>query len=149
MRTNKFKLMGLLLCFMAASAMVSCTDDNNENGTVSASIVGTWGCVHSYLHYWGTDYQGNDYDEERTDSYKGNVVNFKDDGSYTASKSWSMHFDDDGGTWMIDGNSLIVDREACDIQTLNSTTLKLHWYEPAVEGYETEHEEWTLEFKRQ
>lgn len=138
----------MLLCIAALGMMTSCSkDDTTENG--SASIIGTWGCVHSYLHYWGTDYQGEDYDEERTDSYKGNVVSFKNDGSYTASKSWSMHFDDDGGTWMIDGNSLIVDREACDIQTLNSTTLKLHWYEPAVEGYETEHEEWTLEFKRQ
>ena len=78
MRTNKFKLIGLLVCFAAAAMMMSCTKD-------SKTIVGTWGCIHSYDHQWGNsshwDYHPYDYVE--TDSYRGEVVTFKDDGTYT------------------------------------------------------------------
>lgn len=141
---SKIKLMGLLMCFVATSMMVSCNKDDG-NG---AKIVGTWGCVHNYTHDWGTDYHGEDYDNEYTDEFKGTVINFKEDGSYTSSRRWYWYIDKDG-TWMIDGNSLILDGGALDIKTLNNNNLKLHFYEPAVEGYETEHLEWTLEFKKQ
>lgn len=40
---KKIKLMGLLMCFVATSMMVSC----NKDEVNSANIVGTWGCVHS------------------------------------------------------------------------------------------------------
>ena len=149
---SKFKLMGLLMCFVAASAMVSCTDDNNENETGSASIVGTWGCVHSYEHNWGYYMNGGEeqtFDEEETDGYKGDVVNFKEDGSYTSSRDFGP-FDDKGGSWMINGNNLIIDREDCEVISLNNNTLKIHylWVSGESEFGQT-HDEYILEFKRQ
>ena len=135
------------MCFVAASAMVSCSDDNNENGTGSASIVGTWGCVHSYEHFWGIQ-NGESYDNDRTDKYVGNVINFKEDGTYTSSRDFGP-FDDKGGTWMIDENRLIVDRHNCDILTLNNSSLKVKYL--WNDSYEEDeyHDEYTLEFKRQ
>ena len=141
---KKFRLTGLILFIAAFTMMVSCTKDETND----TSIVGTWGCVHSYSHYWGIDYRGEEFDNEYTDEFRGDVIFFNGNGSYTASGSfWPI--DERGGSWMIDGNSLILGSRTCDIQTLNETTLKLHYHEPAFEGYETEHYEWTLEFRRQ
>ena len=131
---NKFKTMGLLMCFVATFMMVSC----NKEEANEAKIVGTWGCVHSYAHIWGEN-----FDNEYTDYDRGNVVNFKEDGSYTSSIEW-LFFDKEG-TWMIDGNSLFLDRHAGEIQNLSNNALKLYY----EEHYDNRHGEWTLEFKRQ
>jgi hypothetical protein len=145
MKKNKFKLIELLVCFVAALVMVSC---DKVDG---AKIVGTWGCVHSYQHFWDT-YSGVLFREyEDTDVYKGCVVNIKDDGSYSSvSYDHVGLFSKNGGIWMIDdGNNLLIDGESCVIQTLNNTTLKLKYqYDHDHYDYES-HEETTLEFKRQ
>ena len=144
MKTNKFKLIGLLVCFIAALIMVSC---DKVDG---AKIVGTWGCVHSYEHFFGI-HNDDPFDYTDTDSYRGRVINIKDDGSYTSVSYDPVGlFDKNGGTWMIeDGNNLLIDGTSCVIQTLNNTTLSLK-YQYEYENYIYErHHEATLEFKRQ
>ena len=142
MRTNKFKLIGLLVYFAAAAMTMSCTKD-------SKTIVGTWGCIHNYDHYWSTEYYaGQPFDRvDNTDLYRGEVISFKDDGRYTSSESdpdWGFYYN---GIWMIDGNSLLIDGHPWNIQKLNNTTLilqTLYYY-----NEETINEEKTIEFKRQ
>ena len=93
-----------MLCFVASAMIVSCNKDTNEdngNSDNNTSIVGTWGCVNSYEHYWGMRWNDNyteiiPYDIEYTDFWKGDVINLKDDGTYTSSDDVAF-FDDHGG----------------------------------------------------
>lgn len=158
MKTYKCKLIRLLLCFIAFTAILSCgkeiVDNNNEEGSNNANIVGTWGCVNSYEHYWGMSWNNNyteivPYETEYTDFWKGDVINLKDDGTYTASDDISF-FDDHGGHWMKDENKLIIDRNPYEIELLNSSTLKLKYTETSA-GQETEvfNTYITIEFSRQ
>ena len=155
--TNKLKLVGLMLCFVASAMIVSCNKDSNEdngNSDNSTSIVGTWGCVNSYEHYWGMRWNDNyteiiPYDIEYTDFWKGDVINLKDDGTYISSDDVAF-FDDHGGHWMKDGNKLIVDGNPHEIELLNSSSLKLKYTETGA-GQESEDLNTiiTIEFTRQ
>lgn len=140
-----------MMCFVASSLAVSCNKDNNENNSNSASIIGTWGCVHSYTHYWGT-YDNEPYDHENIDDYKGNVIVFKEDGSYTTSAYFYYPFFN-GGSWMIDNNTLIIDsKRNCEISTLNATSMIIKYEddgERVDNSYIIDHRIATYEFKRQ
>lgn len=150
MKTYKF--IRLLLCFVAFTTMMSCNKDNVDSNNVdeasNASIVGTWGCLHSYYHSWGT-YDGEPYDHENTDNYIGFVVNFKDDGTYTSSAN-NTPFYTDGGSWMKNDNTLIINNtRQCEIQMLNNTDLKIKYHYSFSSGVYIGETDIIYEFKRQ
>ena len=145
MKASKFRLLGLMVCFAAASMAVSCNKDNNENGSSNAGIVGTWGCVGGTVHLWGNDPVTMEPVSDTiipSSSYRGAIVTFNDDRTYTSSDFWVF---DASGHWMKDGNTLYVDETDCEIVALDNTTLKLS-YDEGWQGY---HELWTFELKRQ
>lgn len=129
--------MGLLMCFVATSMMVSC----NKDEVNSANIVGTWGCVHSREIS-----QSGVINTSQEDRDRGNIVRFNEDGTYTSTISSPPFYSKSDKTWMIDGNTLILnggDYEI-NIQELNNTTLKIKYDEPYYD-----HWSYLYEFKKQ
>lgn len=110
----------------------SCKSDERD----SEKIVGTWTCVSDSRHHWGQhcDLNGrngeehqipfDDYDE---DLYKGEIVTFKEDGTFTSSASYSLLLVSYGGTWAIIDNQLFIDGSyvVWDIEQLSNSKLKL------------------------
>ncbi len=100
-------LFGMLASLAMIVGMVSCSqeDDGIDN---NASILGTWGCVHStkyfishyYDHPWDTTYSENDH--------VGKTVVFKDDGTFTVSANIGYGFEKDEKSWMKDGSLLYI-----------------------------------------
>lgn len=127
---------------------ISCNKDNSED----TSIVGTWGCVHSYLHNWGeVSYNdGNPYDNERTDVCVGELMTFKEDGTCTATeKLRSKMYPLRDGYYMINGSLLILNGSVnIDIQELGKEKLKLHFYTDHDDNIQGRNREWELVFKR-
>ena len=123
---NKFKTIGLLLCFAATLMMVSC----NKDEVNTSKIVGTWGCISSYEHYWGTDVWGDGslhpYDHESNDNAIGAFLDLKDDATYTITGPTGDIFYPTEGNWLVDGNSLILGGRKFEIQHLDNTSLKLY-----------------------
>ena len=78
---NKFKLLCLLICFVAISMMVSC---NKDEATIdeNASIVASWKCTYSFTKelFYGEDGQcaGERMEENK---YKGEIMTLSEDGS--------------------------------------------------------------------
>lgn len=118
--------MGLLMCFVATSMMVSC----NKDEVNSANIVGTWGCVHSRVISSSGVINTSQEDRDR-----GNIVRFNEDGTYTSTITSPPFYSKSDETWMIDGNTLILNGGGYEIniQELNNTTLKIkydyHYYD--------------------
>lgn len=116
---KKIKLMGLLMCFVATSMMVSC----NKDEVNSTNIVGTWGCVHSRL------ITSRGINTSFEDNARGDIVRFNEDGTYTSNIPYPPFYSNSDETWMIDGNTLILNGDGCEIniQELNNTTLKIKY----------------------
>ena len=134
------KFVGSIMCFFTTLLMVSCSTDEID----SAKIVGTWGCVSSYYHFWVPN---TEIDEEHFDEDRGKIIVFKEDGTYTSSGDPSIF--NNAGTYMIDGNCLLIntygDNYNIIIQELNKTTLKVH-YSNLVDNWKSES---SMELKRQ
>ncbi len=96
-------LFGMLASLAMIVGMASCSkeDDGIDN---NASIIGTWGCVHSRVC---TGYDGN-YNDPKEDTYVGNHIIFKDDGTYSAFIIYGTldPMLDRDGAWMKDGSIL-------------------------------------------
>ena len=116
---KKIKLMGLLMCFVATSMMVSC----NKDEVNSANIVGTWGCVHS------RKISSRGVNDANEDNARGDIVKFNEDGTYTSNIPYPPFNSESDETWMIDGNTLILNGGSYEIniQELNNTTLKIKY----------------------
>ena len=148
MKAIRLKLIGSILCLATIILMASCNKDNNDdngNESTHASIVGTWGCVNCTRHLWGEDpATGNPIPDTvvSIDSFRGGVVICNENGTYTSSNFWVFK---DSGTWMKENNTLYIDRTDLDIIYLDNTILKLSY----DEGVQTQHDVFTVEFKRQ
>lgn len=123
---NKFKTIGLLLCFAATSMIVSC----NKDEVNTSKIVGTWGCISSYEHYWGInvldDGSPYPYDNEYLDQAIGAFLDLKDDATYTITGRTGDIFYPKEGNWLVDGNNLILGGCKFEIQHLDNNSLKLY-----------------------
>ena len=78
---NKFKLLCLLMCFVAISMMVSC---NKDDATIdeNASIVASWKCTYSFTNELFYREDGQCAGERREENkYKGEIMTLSEDGS--------------------------------------------------------------------
>lgn len=137
---KRLMFVGSTMYFFITLFMVSCSTDEID----SAKIVGTWGCVSSYGHIWVPN---TEIDEEHFDEDRGKILVFKEDGTYTSSGDLSIFYD--AGTYMIDGNCLLINTNGDNyniiIQELNNTTLKVH-YSNLEDNWKSER---SMELKRQ
>lgn len=129
MKTNKFKLMGLLMCF-AAMMVTSCSSDESY----ATGLVGTWACSSS------TSEEG---DDSEVDHYKGQTVSFLENGTIQTSDDHStiIEYDDDyaiareggllggknGCSWAVLEGQLYINggRSVWNIKKLTKTELKI------------------------
>lgn len=128
MKKNIIKIMAMLLCFATTSTLLSCDrDDDNNEGTINASIVGTWGCTSGTKYIRSIVTNTGALDFEREEDCRGTVAVFNADGTY--STTGVKIFSEKNGSWMIDGNKLIVGgwMKELEIQELSNTTLKLYF----------------------
>ncbi len=147
MKTKTFKQIGLMLCMVASTIIISC---NKEEVMDSTKIIGTWGCVGSQEYYYICYNGSNPNETESTDRHKGTVLTIKDDGTYTVSKE-IYPFEDRGGSWMIDGNILLINNghDSITVHTLSNNSLVLK-YNHITRNYSYEERiDKTLEFSRQ
>ena len=154
MKTNKFKLMGLLMCF-AAMMVTSCSSDESY----ATRLVGTWACLSNtdkeVVHYSGNDGFGPErYDtiiEE--DHLKGKTVSFLENGTIQTNNH-DLLGGENGCSWAVLEGQLYIkgDRSVWNIKKLTKTELKieteqdLHLYNYAVDNPDCHY---TRVFKRQ
>ncbi|MBR6292001.1 MAG: hypothetical protein IKR33_04280 [Bacteroidales bacterium] len=93
------KLFVTLLIASVSSLFISCSSDVD-----ATKLVGTWGCTHSSLIVENSDYN---YNDSRIDDYVGSVITFNDGGTITIPKGKFFSIED-GQTWMVDGNNLLI-----------------------------------------
>lgn len=96
MRTNKFKMVGLLMCVAAVIMATSC----NREDDYTSKIVGNWTVVTDVPEdvHWGSLYGNYTY------LCKGMVWNVSEDGSII----WRANNRNYEGTWFISGDTLNI-----------------------------------------
>ncbi len=153
-------LFGMLVSFAMVVGMASCSKDNENGIDNNASIIGTWGCVHSVV----CTGRNGEYNDRSEDKYVGKHIIFKDDGTYSAFKI-SGALDpilDKEGDWMRDGSVLYMIGKWNILQLTNDKLVisKKEWTTGSISsGFQTFYEEpedgWSyydeclLEFRRQ
>lgn len=100
-------LFGMLASLAMIVGMVSCSqeDDGIDN---NASIIGTWGCVHS-TKYFISHYNDHPWDTTYSENkHIGKIVVFKNDGTFTVSERIECGFEKDEKSWMKEGSLLYI-----------------------------------------